>query len=264
MNIIIVDDEIPALEDLKDVVCSVDPSLRPDGFSTCAEAIEAAKRKKYDVAFLDITMPGRDGITLALSLKKTNEKMNFVFVTGYRDYAVSAFYLNASGYILKPARKVDVQNVLSNLRFPVEEEKKRLRVHCFGNFEVFLDNKPLRFRRSKSKEIFAYLVNLKGASANTNELCAAVFENESESSKHYLRTLLSDIKNTLENAGLKNVFLNNHNSFSVAPDEFECDYYNFLQNDPQAISSYLGEYMNQYSWAESTNGFLSECTVNRE
>lgn len=258
MNIMIVDDEILALEDLKDVVQSVDDSLHPDGFSTCSAAIEAAQKKKYDVAFLDITMPGRDGIILATDLKKTNEKMNFIFVTGYRDYAVPAFYLNASGYILKPARKADVENALASLRFPVEEKKSPLRVQCFGNFEIFYCDKPLKFKRSKSKEIFAYLVNLKGASANTNELCAAVFENSSESSKHYLRTLLSDIKNTLESYGIKDVFLNNHNSFSVAPSAFECDYYNFLQGDPQAVSSYLGEYMTQYSWAEDTNGFLMD------
>ena len=39
-------------------------------------------------------------------------------------------------------------------------------------------------------------------------------------------------------------------------DNVECDYYKYLNGEPNALNSYSGEYMMQYSWAEMTNGFL--------
>ncbi len=133
-----------------------------------------------------------------------------------------------------------------------EEEPKKLRIQCFGNFEVFAGNRPVPFARAKAKEIFAYLVDLRGAGANTGELCAVLWEDstEIERNRHYLRNLISDIRKALRSCGAEDVFLTSRNHFSVDVSRLDCDYYRYLAGDPAAISSYRGEYMKQYSWAE--------------
>ena len=52
----------------------------------------------------------------------------------------------------------------------LREDDGRLRVQCFGNFEVFFGGLPLKFARSKTKELFAYLVNRRGAVCTVREL----------------------------------------------------------------------------------------------
>ena len=46
--------------------------------------------------------------------------------------------------------------------------------------------------------------------------------------------------------------MKHRNRFSVAVEEFDCDYYEFLQGLPSGVNAYTGEYMSQYSWAEMT------------
>lgn len=257
MRILIVDDERPALEGLKGVTAGVMPEAQIDCFDNWMDALAAARRAAYDVAMLDIAMPGKNGLQLSRELKELYPQTNIVFVTGYSDYAVDAFSLNASGYILKPARQADVRNALEHLREPIRCREGLLRVQCFGNFEVFADGKPIPFRRGLSREILAYLISLRGASATTNELCAVLFEEDSPSNKHYLRNLIADLRNTLARYGAQDVFLTRRNSFSIDPDRVDCDYYRFLQYDTAAVNSYAGEFMSQYSWAEMTNAHLS-------
>jgi two-component system LytT family response regulator len=60
----------------------------------------------------------------------------------------------------------------------------------------------------------------------------------------------------LERVGAADVFLKARNSFAVARDKLDCDFYSFLRGDSAAVNAYFGEYMTQYSWAEMTLGSL--------
>ena len=256
MEFLIVDDEIPALENLKEIVERAEPRANIHTFSDWREAVKSAKEIDYDVAFLDIEMPERNGLSLAKDLKDIMPGTNIVFVTGYSDYAVEAFSINASGYILKPAQIEQVQNALNNLRPPIKYDNEKLRVQCFGNFEIFSGDERIVFKRQMAKDLFAYLVNLRGASANTNEICAVLFEEDSEANKHYFRNIVSELRTTLRKYRAKDVFVSSRNSFSIDTSKIECDYYKYLEYDVAAINSYNGEFMSQYSWAEMTNGLL--------
>lgn len=93
---------------------------------------------------------------------------------------LDAMDMKASGYIMKPVTVEDVERELEDLRFPIiPKSNAKLRVQCFGNFDVFTpDGAHVRFERSKSKEIFAYLVHKHGSSCTTRELFAVIFEDE--------------------------------------------------------------------------------------
>lgn len=254
MEILIVDDEEMALQEAIDVVKEIRAKDIITGVMWCGDALQAVKEKNIDVALLDIEMPEMSGLMLAKNLKECKPNINIIFVTAYTKYALEAFSIYASGYLLKPLQKREVEQAFSNLRYPVMHQQNKLYVQCFGNFEVFYQGKPLQFARSKTKELFAYLVQLNGSTANTAELCAVLWEDsvDSESNRHYLRNLLADLKKTLKACGAEKVFLTSRNRFAVNPEELDCDYYRFLKQDPAAVNSYRGVYMNQYSWAEFT------------
>ncbi|WNM33458.1 LytTR family DNA-binding domain-containing protein [Streptomyces sp. Li-HN-5-11] len=109
-----VDDERPSLEELL-YLLSADPRIA--GVEGAGDATEALRRinralesgphgpDAIDVVFLDIQMPGLDGLDLARLLTGFAEPPLIVFVTAHEDFAVQAFDLKAVDYVLKPVRK---------------------------------------------------------------------------------------------------------------------------------------------------------------
>lgn len=261
MKILTADDEQSALNILNRAVAAAVPDAELRSFSDAGEALREIRENGYlpDVAFLDIKMPGMTGLEMAKAVKEASRRTNIVFVTAFSDYALDAMSLHPSGYIMKPATPEKILAELDNLRYPAEvKPTRRVRVQCFGNFEVFADGKPLELYYSKSKELLAYLVDRRGAACNTEELCAVLWEDEPDSPvvRKRLRKLISDLTHSLEDAGAGDVFLKRRNSFAVAVDRLDCDYYGLLNRDLTAINTYTGEYMTQYSWAEMTLGSL--------
>ncbi len=210
-------------------------------------AYEENLNTKFDIAFLDIEMPQINGIQLAKKIKKVNPLVNVIFVTAYDDYALEAYRIHASGYITKPVNESKIKDEIAGLRYQVSlQHTHKIQVKCFGNFEVFYDGQPLRFQRSKSKELFAYLVDREGAAININELNAVLWD---EDHKSHLRNLIADIQTTLASVNASDVFVKRYNECYVDIDKIDCDAYEYKRGNPDAIRMYRGEYMIQYSWA---------------
>lgn len=252
MKIMIVDDEELARFVLKKTIMNVIPSAQILEASNGKQALEWIRQEDIDLAFLDIEMPGMDGITLSKRLKEIMPTLNIFFTTAYSSYAAEAARTYFSGYFLKPVTCEMIKEGLENLRFPIHEKEKGLFVRCFGEFEIFYDNKPFLFHRKNSKELFAYLIHLRGAAADTRRLCETLWPEVLEAGtkeRSYLRHLISDIRKTLEEIGQEDIFIKERNSFSINVKKVNCDLYRFLDGDPKAVNQYSGEYMLQYEWA---------------
>ena len=216
-------------------------------FTNAMDFLKENKGTKIDIAFLDIEMPGMNGVELAKELKKVNPLVNVIFVTAYNDYALSAYNIHASGYLLKPVSASKIKEELDGLRYDVElKGKNKLQIKCFGNFEVFYKGEPLKFSYKKSKEVFAYLVDREGSGISINELNAVLWEEDHSS---YLRNLISDIQKTLKSIDCSDVFVKRHNECYIDIDKVDCDAYEYRKGNPEAIRLYRGEYMIQYPWA---------------
>lgn len=61
---------------------------------------------------------------------------------------------------------------------------------------------------------------------------------------------------TLNAANVSDIVVKRYNHLSVDVSKVDCDYYRFLNGDSEAINSYTGEYMMNYSWGEFTIGYL--------
>jgi two-component SAPR family response regulator len=257
MNIMAVDDEPLALMELKSVIMEARPDSTIYCFNTPSEALEYAKKNRIDISFLDIEMGEMNGLQLAKSLKDIYGKTNIIFVTGYSRYALDAFALNASSYLMKPVAVKAVNEAIECLRHPVKPtNEKRLHVQTFGNFEVFADNKPVCFSRLKTKELFAYLINRNGALCSNNEIAGVIWEGKDDSSslKSLFRNLVADLIKSLDAAGCRNIIIKQRGHIGVVVDKISCDLYDFYAGIN--VNRYMGEFMVQYNWAEFSNAYL--------
>lgn len=253
MNILIVDDEIIQHTEIKDIVERIIPGNTYYDAFNFSQAIECFEKHPVDLVFLDVNMPGKNGLLLARELKKLRKEINIVMVTAYEKFALDALRLFVSGYIVKPVQEKDMREVLSNLRTPIKdnlENDGRLKIRCFGNFDAFgRDGIPIRFKRKKSRELLAYLVCLKGSSATKGEIFTVLFPEACSDKKNdtYLRQITLSLKNDLTDAGYPDVLIRSKDSYAVNIAKLSCDYYDHLDNGGDAFK---GEFMNQYSWAE--------------
>ena len=98
---ILIDDEELALSALNYLIDDYCPELKVDRvFLNPLDAKNYLKSNKVDIAFIDIKMPGENGLDLVQSLEKTKTK--YIFSTAYTEYALEAWQTNAVGYLQKP------------------------------------------------------------------------------------------------------------------------------------------------------------------
>jgi DNA-binding LytR/AlgR family response regulator len=106
MRVLAVDDELPALEDLVRMLRASPAVERVDAAASAEEALVAlGAGPAIDAVFLDVRMPGLDGLELARVLRRFERSPAVVFVSAFDDAAVSAFELAALDYLVKPVSR---------------------------------------------------------------------------------------------------------------------------------------------------------------
>lgn len=246
MNIILVDDEKLNLENLEYVIDKVIPEASRVCFNKASQALEYIQDHPIDVAFLDINMRGIDGITIAKILQDKCPNVNIIFCTGYSEYALDALDINCSGYLMKPVTEDKVRKALENLRHPLEMGN-RVKIRCFGNFEVFCDGTPIGFKYNRTKELLAYLVDRNGISISLKELSAVLFEDDLHRS--YMYQIRLDLVNTLTTLGIEDILVQSRGYLGINKEKVDCDFFDFLD---KKIQPPVQEYMTQYSFSEAT------------
>ncbi|WP_137939322.1 LytTR family DNA-binding domain-containing protein [Chitinivorax sp. B] len=115
IRILIVDDEMPARQRLKDLIDDCPGSM---GLTLAGEAGSGQQALTWlnendaDIALLDIKMPGMSGIELAQHMAKLSKPPGIIFTTAYDQFALQAFEVNAIDYLLKPIRLERLQAAL--------------------------------------------------------------------------------------------------------------------------------------------------------
>ena len=261
MTILIVDEDTAALAKISGIL----KSLRPDDellcFDSSLAALAKAREQEIDTAFLEVTMSELGGLDLGQYLKELYPFINLIYLTEHKEFGYEAMAQHASGYLIKPAKEMSVNKELEDLRYPEERKKhKRVFVQTFGNFEIFVDEKPVNFKYSRTKEIVAILVNNRGAQTTNGEIIACLWEDDGDPEKKqsYLSNLRQDLQNTFSRLKLSGIIIKQRGSMAIDKDKIECDLFDWLDNGLNSRYHYLGDYMNQYSWPEYRHAELDE------
>lgn len=258
MKILVVDDERPFLTMLTETLIELLPGSEIIPFRSCSEFLQYKQKSGFDAAFIDIGLKDGSGTDFALELKKHSPRCNIIFISAKKELPSDIFLARPSGFVKKPYTKEDISAEFEDLRYPVESDRvfgKKLRVITFGSFLVYKDDGTLlSFRRSASKEIFAYLVDQCGYPVSGKDIARDVFEEKeysrqtSKNISKYIGFLIED----LEKAGYSDAVIRQNRTVQVNKNRLNCDLYNAMNGDVEALNSYSSEYMIDYSWAEKS------------
>jgi DNA-binding LytR/AlgR family response regulator len=175
INIILVDDEQPALDELAFLLNDKSDIHILGVFTAPKKALEFILLNDVDAAFLDISMPDMDGFLLAEAIIRLRKPPHIIFATAYDTYAIKAFDVNAIDYLLKPIREDRLDLTLERLRAKIQTapsiaplnhllkeryiEKRTTRIPLWKNDRIHLISpEDITYIESKDKET---LINTK-------------------------------------------------------------------------------------------------------
>lgn len=260
MKIAFADDERHALERFKMLV-KEHPTVELCGLFEDGESLLTfAEDHPLDVVFLDIEMPGQNGLAVAEALLAKKPNLVVVFVTAYNQYAVEAFELNAIDYLLKPVSAERFAKTIERLNRSVKQGAAAhgaLYIRCFSGFECLKDGVPLLFSGGKTKELLAFLVGRCGASASWDQIADALWEDDDfERAHNNLHITVYRLRKWLSDNGISDILECRRNNYRLLTNQFGCDLYEFEKafeekDEKRMKQLYRGEYLeeNGYSWA---------------
>lgn len=257
MHIIYVDDEQPALDNFRLTVAGLPGIDSLHLFLNGEAALGWISEHMVDAAFLDMEMPGIHGLELARKIKELNVNIRIIFVTAYREYAMEAWNVDATGYVLKPYTSGDIEKELRKCTYhPLPSQ--RIVIHTIPNLTVTVDGIPLHLGRAKVRELFALLVDRGERGITSGEGIAYLWPDRPNDSNTLalLRVTYKRLADALEEAGIGHIITSKGNRRFLRVEQVDCDLYRILSGDRQTAQKYDGQYLQEYSWAEERNGQL--------
>ena len=117
MQVLLVDDEPLARARLRTLLgdCRAPAAQVAAEAANASQALDLLRRHRFDLALVDVRMPGTDGLALAQALRSLPEPPPVVFVTAHAEHAVQAFDLEAADYLTKPVRLERLQQALQKV-----------------------------------------------------------------------------------------------------------------------------------------------------
>jgi len=231
LRAIIVDDEELSIKRLRRILSESGKIEKCDAFMNPLEAYDFAMEHPIDVAFLDISMPEINGMTLSGRLLDHDPSINVVFVTGHDNYAVKAFDMSALDYLLKP---VTVERMAKTLNKLEKKHSNRptdrcLEVKLFNGFKAYRpgpDIQALKLRSPKTEELFAFLI-YRGAVSREEIVDTLWTDLEPEKAWKNLNSTLYYIRKAITDSKLRNCIESGKNEIRIDRNGINCDLYAF-------------------------------------
>ena len=273
----LVDDELPALEELEYLLKGY-PLEIAAMIQDARTVLSQVELIKPDVIFLDIDMPGVNGLELAVKIQELQAGICIIFVTAYSEYALDAFRAYPLDYIMKPVNEKRFAQTMQHLFGMLENKKPDLasgtitHIRCFGNFGVYIENgerRTMKFATKQAREMFAYLICHFEKHISRQELINVIFGGtEDKKTVNLLHVTAYKLRHAMEEAGIGRNSITISGNYSLKAAEGVCDYIDFnkfIDHNPyidkaniasaeHAAGLYQGVLLEneEYLWAEET------------
>ena len=168
LQVLIVDDEVLARSRLRALLgeCRQPEAVAAGEAANAAQALALAQHQRFDLALLDIHMPGADGMQLATALRALPEPLPVVFVTAHAEHAVQAFEIEAVDYLTKPVRLERLQAALQKVERLAQSQQAPV---ADSGSEFLLINERGRTLRVPLAEVLYLKAELKYVTVGTRE-----------------------------------------------------------------------------------------------
>lgn len=289
MKVILVDDEPLALKYLERQLLKLN-TMSIDVIGTYTNPFEGRNEiltRNVDIVFLDISLPELSGIELAEQLLEQKPHLCIVFVTGYHEYAVTAFELNAVDYIVKPVQIDRLAKTMERLRSRIvskpeetTEPHRKIRMTMFRQVMIEQPNEPgqfamLHWRTTRAQEVFIYLLQHRGQLVRKSALIDMLWP-EFDMDKAYpqLYTAIYHIRKTLEPYNSRFQITNTREGYVLNMEDVELDTEEWenwftlntaitsdlMDRHTEMLKLYTGDYLQEYDywWAEGERQRLKE------
>ncbi|MUV38127.1 Sensory transduction protein LytR [Lentibacillus sp. JNUCC-1] len=204
MRAILVDDEYLALQYLERMIGKVSNIEIVATFTYLDLNRHASIIESVDLVFLDIEMPGMNGLELAERITEVNPGIDVVFVTAFNEYAVQAFELNALDYVMKPVQlerlKKTIERIENSKPDGVSSDHDTLQISVFGELDFARSDQHIRlqWRTKKAEELFLYLLLRTGETIHKSTLVDVIWtEYDLDKAYAHLYTAIYHIRKTL-------------------------------------------------------------------
>lgn len=226
MKIAAIDDERHVLDRFQRMIAEKTELELCGLFESGEQFLAYLRENPLDAVFLDIEMPGVDGLQMAEQIQSMNENIEIIFVTAFNQYAVDAFELQAVDYILKPLKEERLEKTIKRL---LKIEKSDINhgkpyFQCIGDFEVFVGGEAMTWKNSKAKEVLAFLVHKNGVPVNWEKIADAVwpdFNTEKAQTNFHATTYL--LRKRLAETGLTQILESVRGNYRIVTDKVDCD-----------------------------------------
>ncbi len=220
-------------------------------FQSAEEAISYAQENTFELALLDVCLPGMNGIDLAVKLREMHPGLLVVFISAFDDYIRNFNEIGGDYYILKPYKKETLRMMAEKMSLLAGRLRKNIYIQMFGRFNVLKDGAPIKIS-GKTKEILALIATRRGKEISNEEIYSTVWENReysNESMKVYYNAL-SRLRHALADAGASELLLSTPRGQMLNTSVCDCDYFAWLDKNAESRERFEGEFLSEYSWGE--------------
>jgi two-component system LytT family response regulator len=285
LKAVLIDDEELAL-DVMEILLNEAGGVSVEGkYIHVAEALERLVAIEPDLIFIDIEMPGINGLAAAGEILKYLPNTEIVFVTAHQEYAFNAFEVSAFDYLLKPVSKDRIAKTLNRYHIrktlprlsgsksstePEELEligkatRPCLRLQVLGSMELYdKTGRLMTWRTKKTKEMFAYLWHFGGTPVYRYSIVDDLWPKlPMDKAQALLHTTIYLLRSMLKDVGITDMIMFGDERYWMKTEQIESDAARMAEMLQQRnanplmvermLSTYRGDYLERehYPWAE--------------
>ena len=200
--------------------------------SSLDDVVCAINDRNTDLMLIDTGFKAADFIALTRMIRNRSPRTGMIIIADDESYALQAYEVHATGYIIKPVRKSRLKEEIEYCvdQLPVtQKDPAAIQVMTDGGFEIFLNGEPARFKYSKTKKLLAHIISKRGAMVRNSELIKTLWgkdkkdltERELKARNSYLRNIEVDLQKVFAEAGCEDALIKHWGEIAIAMDKIE-------------------------------------------